>query len=559
MKASSVPESNERKLFAFPIFPNEDENFHIDEEDYNALIEILVSCGVQYKLSRVQQMVKFKKDDKDRRIRKLIIPDHVGFFQPIPACIGKFKELTYLELGDNCSGPLPDAIADLENLRIFSLRASGITSIPSSIAQLKNLVSFNISHTKNLFVLPPEIGGLAKLKTLNVNQAVIVCLPPSIRNCRRLSNIDISATKNLLTMVRKVLSRWKIEKLDFSRCSVYSLPLREMDELFARLCHDNPLHDSIWGKVSQLKDFGLLFDTPPRKKPERRECEIGAHKWNLKGWTLHLPPTIRYLKKLRDLDLSCSRGRSLPEEFGDLCSLEKLNLRDSRICFLPDSIGRLQKLRQVDLCSTHSLRFLPKSFEKLRNLTYLNLCNSGVLRGSRMDSMEKLAVDHPMLTTLVFIDEKVFGDLPFECYGQSYLGEAAGYGYRGRDESKAKRIVKKLRIVMVERMQLWCSPKLWPLGLKQLACEFERHTAIKPKAAIERDSLSSKSIELDRTQGGTEPQWLRVYRKMLRDDTSGSKLGEKPKPKSPILQDADAIYHFLRKIICQAPHELRRS
>ena len=155
--------------------------------------------------------------------------------------------------------------------------------------------------------------------------------------------------------------------------------------------------------------------------------------------------------------------------------------------------------------------------------------------------------------------EKVFGDLPFECYGQSYLGEAAGYGYRGRDESKAKRIVKKLRIVMVERMQLWCSPKLWPLGLKQLACEFERHTAIKPKAAIERDSLSSKSIELDRTQGGTEPQWLRVYRKMLRDDTSGSKLGEKPKPKSPILQDADAIYHFLRKIICQAPHELRRS
>ncbi|TYJ02444.1 hypothetical protein E1A91_A13G229600v1 [Gossypium mustelinum] len=69
-----------------------------------------------------------------------------------------------------------------------------------------------------------------------------------------------------------------------------------------------------------------------------------------------LPNSIGTLKHLRDLDLDgCSRIRELPRSFNKLRSLQSLNLRDTDLKQLPDSLQRLIELRHlvITIKATH--------------------------------------------------------------------------------------------------------------------------------------------------------------------------------------------------------------
>jgi len=93
-----------------------------------------------------------------------------------------------------------------------------------------------------------------------------------------------------------------------------------------------------------------------------------------------LPPSIGKLQNLTILDLSFSSLLSnLPEEIGDLASLEELHLRfSSGLTSLPPSIGRLQNLRYLDLNGTNSLLKLPEEIGDLANLDTLKLHGSAI-------------------------------------------------------------------------------------------------------------------------------------------------------------------------------------
>jgi Leucine-rich repeat (LRR) protein len=102
-----------------------------------------------------------------------------------------------------------------------------------------------------------------------------------------------------------------------------------------------------------------------------------------------IPDNIGQLKKLRELDLQfLQQGASiysLPSTFGQLESLETLRLAASGIQQVPDSFGKLQKLRYCDM-SNNNIQYFPGSIGNCISLEHLAV----VTQGGILSSISKL-------------------------------------------------------------------------------------------------------------------------------------------------------------------------
>eukprot|EP01018_Ginkgo_biloba_P022304 Gb_22492 [translate_table: standard] len=112
----------------------------------------------------------------------------------------------------------------------------------------------------------------------------------------------------------------------------------------------------------------------------------------------NLPEEIRYLSRLKELDLTGCECAQLPQSLGDLNALQKLTLEGCQsvkelpqslvklrslkclelqfcesLTNLPAEIGSLSSLEMLDLSSCTSLKELPSSFCNLSSLQYLKL------------------------------------------------------------------------------------------------------------------------------------------------------------------------------------------
>ncbi|CAK9212080.1 unnamed protein product [Sphagnum troendelagicum] len=83
-----------------------------------------------------------------------------------------------------------------------------------------------------------------------------------------------------------------------------------------------------------------------------------------------LPQTIGKLSRLKNLDVQgCSTLKALPDSVGELVELTQLNLSNCRsLERLPDTIGLLSKLKKLWLINCTKLKFLPTEFGKLQRL-----------------------------------------------------------------------------------------------------------------------------------------------------------------------------------------------
>jgi Leucine-rich repeat (LRR) protein len=97
---------------------------------------------------------------------------------------------------------------------------------------------------------------------------------------------------------------------------------------------------------------------------------------------LELPESIGKLKKLRTLKLSSfSQLKTLPDSIGDCQMLSTLDLNHCRAFEdLPNSIGRNKSLSVLRLVSTR-IRRLPSGITTLENLEYLRIKQSYKLVG----------------------------------------------------------------------------------------------------------------------------------------------------------------------------------
>lgn len=86
-------------------------------------------------------------------------------------------------------------------------------------------------------------------------------------------------------------------------------------------------------------------------------------------------PSIRYLKELRELNLSENDLESIPESIGQLTHLQCLRLEINRLKSIPECIGQLTSLREIFLFK-NQLESIPESIGNISFLQVLSLSDN---------------------------------------------------------------------------------------------------------------------------------------------------------------------------------------
>ncbi|KAK4591192.1 hypothetical protein RGQ29_021405 [Quercus rubra] len=234
--------------------------------------------------------------------------------------------------------------------------------ILSGCSKLKKIPEFgeNMQHVLELYLggtainkLPTSIGHLTSLVLLNVRDCKsLTCQPSTIFNLKLLKDVNISGCSKLERLPENVGNAESIEELDVSGTAIREVP----------------------SSIGLLKNLKVLSFSG---------CK-GLSSFNSTSWYDLLPFSSRP-KIVDPMALSSLLG---------LCSLTKLNLQDCNLKEIPNDIGCLFSLEEIDL-SENCFVCLPDSMSQLCKLENMYLKNCTSLR-----SLPKLPVD------IV----KVFGD-----------------------------------------------------------------------------------------------------------------------------------------------------
>ena len=105
-----------------------------------------------------------------------------------------------------------------------------------------------------------------------------------------------------------------------------------------------------------------------------------------------------------ELNLNNTKLKSLPESIGKLTNLTELQLNYTNLISLPESIGNLTNLKYLNLRNTNKITYLPKSIGNLTNLQNLNLSNTNLISLSEsignLTNLTELQLNYTKLTSL---------------------------------------------------------------------------------------------------------------------------------------------------------------
>nr|GMC51462.1 TMV resistance protein N-like [Ipomoea batatas] len=240
---------------------------------------------------------------------------------------------------------------NLGGAAVIDLSHSKLKQVWKGTKFLRFLKILNLSHSKEL-IATPNFTGLPNLEHLILNHcSKLASIHDSIGKLEMLILLDLQNCTRLRRLPDTVSALKSLETLDIAGCSsLNTLPagLKKMESL------------------KLLRADGISMD----KVAEPRSTNIIIKSWlwkTKKCPRMYLGSLPRSLVTLSLFNCSLSDA-AFPQEFGDLSSLENLNLGKNMISVLPNGIRRLSRLRmlEVEFCRRlTSLVALP-NIEKLR-------------------------------------------------------------------------------------------------------------------------------------------------------------------------------------------------
>ncbi|CAK9225230.1 unnamed protein product [Sphagnum troendelagicum] len=282
------------------------------------------------------------------------------------------KELRWLQWW---SMPLSELPPTLSLLNLSVLDFTGSKSFPCK--ELRMLI---LKDCTALQELPQTIGKLSRLKNLDVQGcSTLKALPDSVGELVELTQLNLSNCTTLERLPDTICLLSKLEKLWLINCTKLKfLPtefgkLQRLDEFWAdatslsRLPHSfsqlsnlEDLHLRKCEKIQELPSMSGLFPCKELRMLILKDCTA----------LQELPQTIGKLSRLKNLDVQgCSTLKALPDSVGELVELTQLNLSNcTTLERLPDTICLLSKLEKLWLINCTKLKFLPTEFGKLQRL-----------------------------------------------------------------------------------------------------------------------------------------------------------------------------------------------
>jgi Leucine-rich repeat (LRR) protein len=240
-------------------------------------------------------------------------------------------------------GNLDDAlrrVAGAGSLRALTI-VGELTEIPESLGELAQVEWLMIDSGPpslpdspgTLRVLPDAIGELVNLTTLSIRRNAIDALPDAIGNLTALRTLSLQATR-LVELPRTL------------------------------------------GDLTKLQTLEIRATSALRALPESLPGCTSLERLEIRGWDLAIAnlPLIGALPALKVLSLAWSRGLDVRGILDALAGqpLDELDLRDTRITELPESIGKLSNLRKLELDGTNLKRF-PAALRDCTELRYISV------------------------------------------------------------------------------------------------------------------------------------------------------------------------------------------
>lgn len=238
------------------------------------------------------------------------------------------------------------------NLRFLFVKGYD-TTIPDRIFKLKKLIHLDLERC-NIGKGLEKVDYLASLQLLALDECDFEALPDNIGNLKELIVLSFVGAKT--GSIPQALGRLRnLRYLNAGGNEVTEIP----KEIF---------------QMSELRHLQVRL---PKLKELSEEIEKLSNLEQLVLWGSKfsvLPECICDFEKLEDLNLYGMKNlQALPDNIGNLRSLQTLDISRSGILQLPDSFGKLNQLEKLDLSGTCIRRF-PQMLP-FDNLKFCNLMN----------------------------------------------------------------------------------------------------------------------------------------------------------------------------------------
>lgn len=303
---------------------------------------------------------------------------------------------TYLKLVLSKTG-LPECVTDLTSLTSIVLTSNTrsrnstfhLLRFPESFNKLQNLHTLDIS-LHNVKTLPESFGDLAKLNKLVVQDSGITHFPESLGNLIKLEEFYIDNNNDLTHLPESMGKLRNLKRLGIKN----NQNLTQLPESIGKLNENlieiliinnytlNELPSSI-GNLKHLQTMILLYNSNLTRLPETIGNLANLEKLDMSGfddkfinfrnYTMHLPESLGKLGKLRDLFITNYASiTEFPECITKLKSLERLNLSGTQIKSIPESIKNMETLDSLYLTRIETLESLPESLVEMKLLQLLH-------------------------------------------------------------------------------------------------------------------------------------------------------------------------------------------
>ena len=281
-----------------------------------------------------QKLIETLDFNKVPVLEKLVLEDCINLRGVHPS-IGVHKKLVHLCI-KSCrslrSLPIKLEMESLETLILSG--CSKIKKIPEFGENMRRILKLyldGIAITK----LPISIGHLTGLALLNIRDCKsLTCLPSTLFNLKLLKEMNISGCLKLEGLPEILGNIESVEELDVSGTAIKELP------------SSNVLLKSPTLSFREYKSMSW-YDLIPFYSRPKIPNPVGLS--SLSG-----------LCSLTKLNLRDCNLRAIPNDIGCLFSLEEIDLQENSFVCLPDNISQLCKLRRMFLHNCTSLRSLPK-------------------------------------------------------------------------------------------------------------------------------------------------------------------------------------------------------
>ncbi|XWS10905.1 hypothetical protein CRYUN_Cryun38cG0038400 [Craigia yunnanensis] len=309
------------------------------------------------------------------------------------------------------TGNIPFLICNLSLLHVLDLSNNNLGGIiPECLGNLNRSLMFLKLQMNNFYGKIPDSLGTYMVKSLDLNDNLLEgLLPRSFENCSSLEILNV-ANNNLLDTFPHWLGHLPLLKVLILRFNRFHGPIHNSTapSSFPKLQIIDVSHNELTGFLPtnffqnlrgmiDVPQFGI--SSPHQFWMRLRDNQGGYLTYNYQD-SVNVTSKRTEIELMKLLNIFTAMDFSdnlfhghIPEELGELCSLQVLNLSHNSLTGpIPPSFGNLVALESLDLSSNNLGGEIPSQLTNLTFLAVLNLSQNNLVgpipHGKQFDTFE---------------------------------------------------------------------------------------------------------------------------------------------------------------------------